>query len=162
VMKFSVLIVAQACVLLSASVGQAQRYTVYGKPGFSGSYTRIGGWHSGNESGPPLYSGSTHSTAVATIQAAPVLAAVNATGYSYLSTGDFFYPASGHGNCITRLTDANSRINMSLATSWGGGGNDLMWSVDRSYGAIQSSGGGLTTFMRLMTRMGVCTTTRRF
>ncbi len=46
-MKFSVLIVAQACVLLSASVGQAQRYTVYGKPGFSGSYTRIGGARTG-------------------------------------------------------------------------------------------------------------------
>lgn len=87
-----------------------------------------------------LFACSTHSTAVATVPTQPNMGAatgVNTTGYVYSSPSDFYYPSSGVGNCITRITDANSVGNHSFITTWTSGGNDMMWGTDRTYGAIQ-------------------------
>ena len=90
-MKSFVVIVALACVLPTASMGQ--RYTVYGRPGVSGSYTRIG---LGRPSGPPLYSGST-SLLGATVPTPPNVG--NITG-----AGTIFYDPVYHTKGV-RLTD---------------------------------------------------------
>jgi len=94
--------------------------------------------------GPPTYNCSSQSTTLATIPATPNMGGqtgVNSTGYAYSSPSDFYYPSSGVGNCITRLTDANSDSNVDIGSTWSSGGNDLIWSPDRSYGGVEASNG---------------------
>ena len=86
-------------------------------------------------SGPPMYNGSTSSTAVAVTPPLPALPNVNSTGYAYTNPWDFYYPVGGKGNCITALTDSTTRPGKSFHASWSGGGANVMWDVNRRYGA---------------------------
>jgi len=65
---------------------------------------------------------------------------VNTTAFAYSAPGDFYYPSSGVGNCITRLTDGNSLSGNSMGASASGENNDQMWSTDRSYAAVARNG----------------------
>jgi len=142
-MKSFVLIAALTCVLPRASM--AQRYTVYGKPGVTGSYTRIGlgQGFSGPVCGPPNFNCSSQSSAVASVPTLPTMAAINSTGYAYSSPTDFFYPSSGKGNCYTALSDATQRGGVSLHASLSGGGGNLMSDINRSYRAGTDENGAL-------------------
>jgi hypothetical protein len=123
-MKSFVVIVALACVLPTASMGQ--RYTVYGRPGVSGSYTRIG---LGRPSGPPLYSGST-SLLGATVPTPPNVG--NITG-----AGTIFYDPVYHTKGV-RLTDGcfdPSMVKASAACPNGTNGSD---NGNNSYSGSQS------------------------
>jgi hypothetical protein len=141
-MKALIVIAALACVLPKASM--AQRYTVYGRPGVSGSYTRIGLGIAA--CGPPEFKCSSQSTAVAVSPALPPLRAINATGYAYSSPTDFFYPLGGKGNCITRLTDSSSRSGQSIYSSWSRGASNLMWDTNRAYGSGIDTNGNIVYF----------------
>ena len=85
--------------------------------------------------GPPTFSCSSQSTAVATTPPLPFLAsaAVNTTGYAYSSPTDFFYPSSGKGNCFTRLTNSTSASNRSMGSSWSGGASNNMADVNGAF-----------------------------
>jgi len=74
---------------------------------------------------------------------------VNTSGFAYSSPADFFYPSSGTGNCITRLTDANSRNNISVGSTSSGGSNELIFSTDRSYAAVAVSNTGAMWYLSL-------------
>jgi hypothetical protein len=130
VMKAIVVIAALACVLPKASM--AQRYTVYGGHGVSGSYARIGLGIA--VCGPPDFMCSSQSTGVAVAPALPLLTAVNSIGYAYSSPTDFFYPVGGKGNCITRLTDATTQANgRSYGSSWSGGASNNMADINGEF-----------------------------
>ncbi len=123
-MKRFVLIAALACVLPMASL--AQRYTVYGRPGSSGSYTRIG---LGRAGGPPLYSGSTRLLSVA-VPTPPNVG--NIAG-----AGTIFYDPV-YGTKGVRLTDACFDPSMVKASAACPNGTAVSDNSNNSYDASQS------------------------